>query len=148
MGQVVVSSRPGAGLQHEIKAGANTILADATKEVGGGETGLNPHELLLASLGACTSMTLQLFAQKRGWKLDQVDVRLTEETVDDPDNAGKKLSKITREIQVKGDLNQEQVDSLRKIADKCPIHKLLTESNKQVSTNLENAGLEAAAHAN
>ncbi len=147
MSQVVVSSRPGAGLQHEVKVGEHTLIADAGKDVGGTEAGPNPHELLLASLGACTSMTLQLFSQKRGWKLDHVNVRLTEETVDDPDNAGKKLSKITRDIEVKGDLSQEQIDSLRKIADKCPIHKLLTESTKQVVTNLENASVEATGRA-
>lgn len=139
MTQVVVSSRPGAGLQHEVKAGQHLLIADAGKDVGGTETGPNPHELLLASLGACTSMTLQLFSQKRGWPLEHVNVSLNEETIDDPENPGKKISKITREIEVKGDLTAEQVDSLRKIADKCPIHKLLTDSTRQIVTNLESA---------
>lgn len=148
MGQVVVSSRPGAGLQHEVQAGTNTLVADATKDVGGTETGMNPHELLLASLGACTSMTLQLFSQKRGWKLEHVKVSLTEETVDDAENPGKKVSRITRHIEIKGELDQEQVASLRKIADKCPIHKLLTESAKQVETNLESTSVETTGRAN
>lgn len=142
MSQVVVSSRSG-GLQHEVQTGKHSFIADAGKHVGGAETGPDPHELLLASLGACTSMTLQLFAKKREWKLEQVNVRLTEETIEDPATPGKKMSRINRDIEVKGDLNAEQVDTLKKIADKCPIHKLLTES-KQIVTNLSDVGVESS----
>ncbi|MBY0551344.1 MAG: OsmC family protein [Candidatus Obscuribacterales bacterium] len=142
MSQVVVSSRSG-GLQHEVQTGKHSFIADAGKDVGGAETGPDPHELLLASLGACTSMTLQLFAKRREWKLDHVNVVLTEETIEDPSNPGKKMSRINRDIEVKGDLNAEQVDTLKKIADKCPIHKLLTES-KQIVTNLCDVGVESS----
>lgn len=136
MTQVLVLSTAEKGMQQEIRAGEHKLIADAGKEIGGNETGPNPHELLLAALGSCTSMTLNVFAQRRGWKLDAVKVTLNEETIDDPNNAGKKMSKITRDIEVKGELSQEQLDSLKSIADKCPIHKILTDA-KQILTQLE-----------
>lgn len=142
MSQVVVTSRPG-GLQHEVQTAKHTLIADAGKHVGGEEVGPDPHELLLASLGACTSMTLQLFAKKREWKLEHVSVRLAEETVEDPATPGKKMSKITRDITIKGQLDGEKLDTLKKIADKCPIHKLLSESS-QIVTNLAETAAEGS----
>ncbi len=136
MTEVMVSSKADKGLQHEIKAGSHEWISDAGKEVGGQETGPNPHELMLAALGSCTSMTMKLFAQRRGWKIDEVTIKLNEDSIEDPNNPGKKIAKITRDIQVKGDLNEEQLSTLKNIADKCPIHKLLVES-KQILTNLE-----------
>lgn len=136
MTEVLVHSKAEKGLQHEIKAGSHEWIADAGQEVGGQETGPNPHELMLAALGSCTSMTMKLFAQRRGWHLQEVTIKLNEEAIEDPNNPGKKISKITRDIHVKGDLNKEQLDTLRSIADKCPIHKLLVES-KQILTQLE-----------
>ncbi len=136
MTQVLVSNSAEKGMQHEISSGSHKWIADANKDIGGDESGPDPHQLLLASLGACTSMTLKVFAQRRGWKLDEVRIKLNEETVDDPSSPGKKMSKITREIEVKGDLSQEQMTTLKTIADKCPIHKILTES-KQILTQLE-----------
>lgn len=136
MSQVLVSSNASKGMQHDISAGSHKFVSDAGTDIGGNETGPNPHELLLAALGTCTSMTLKVFSQRRGWQLDEVIVKLTEESVDDPKNPGKKMSKISRGIEVKGDLNEEQLSTLKSIADKCPIHKILTES-KQIVTNLE-----------
>jgi len=135
MTQVLVSSTAEKGMQHDISAGAHKFISDANPEAGGTDGGPNPHELMLAALGACTSMTLRVFAKRRGWNIDTVNVKLNEESIEDPNNAGKKMSKITRDIEVKGDLTQEQMDTLKSIADKCPIHKLLTES-KQIITSL------------
>lgn len=135
MSQVRVSSSAQKGMQHDINAGKHQFISDAGADIGGQESGPNPHELLLAALGSCTSMTLKVFSQRRGWPLDEVIVKLNEETVEDPNNPGKKMAKISREIEVKGDLTQEQLDTLKSIADKCPIHKILTES-KQIVTSM------------
>jgi putative redox protein len=137
MSKVVVKSQIEPLYKQEIKAGPFTLLADAPKEAGGSEAAPDPHELLLSSLGACTSITMQMFAKRRGWDLKEVSIELSEEKVDDPQQPGKQMSKITREINVKGDLTQEQIDGLRSVADKCPIHKLLTGS-KEVVTSLKN----------
>lgn len=137
MSKVIVTSQPEPLYKQEIKAGQFTLLADAPKDVGGNDLAPDPHELLLSSLGACTSITMQMFAKRRGWDLTEVSIELSEEKVDDPQQPGKQISKITREIAVKGNLTAEQIDGLRAVADKCPIHKLLTGS-KEVVTSLKN----------
>lgn len=135
MAQVTVKSQPGKSMRHDIQAGAHKLVADAGKEFGGTEGGPNPHELLLASLGACTAMTLKIGAGKREWDLRNVHVDLKDEMVDDPANPGKKITKITRVITVEGNLTSEQIDQLKVFADKCPIHKLLV-GTKHVDTQL------------
>lgn len=134
MSEVSVKSTAGTPYKQEIKAGQHTLTADAPKEFGGAAGGPEPHELLLSALGACTSITIQMYAQRKGWDVKNISVNLKEESVEDPDNQGK-ISKITREIDIEGDLTQEQIDSLKAIADKCPIHKLLN-GPKQILTNV------------
>ena len=136
MSEVQVKSAAATGTphKHEIKAGQYTLTADAPKEFGG-STGPEPHELMLAALGACTSITIQMYAERKGWAVKNISVNLREETVEDAENPGKKISKITREIDLEGDLTQEQIDGLKAIADKCPIHKLLS-GPKQILTNV------------
>jgi len=138
MSKVIVKAHQDKQYKQEIIAGPFTLQADAPKDVGGNELAPDPHELLLSSLGACTSITMQMFAKRRGWDLQEVQIELGEEKIDDPQQPGKQMSKITREIKVRGNLTQEQVDGLRSVADKCPIHKLLTGS-KEVVTTLKNA---------
>lgn len=135
MSEVIISNSAEKGMQHEIVAGRHKWIADAGEDIGGKETGPNPHDLLLAALGTCTSMTLKIFSARRGWKLEEVRVKLNEESVDNPELPGKKLTRINREIELKGDLTDEQRETLKAIADKCPIHKLLVES-KEIVTRL------------
>jgi len=126
MAQVKVKSNISKKYQQEIKAASHSFVSDAPESVGGLATGPDPHELLLASLGSCTAITLEMYAQKKGWDLKSVNVDLQEESVDDPANPGKKVSKITRDIKVEGDFDAEQIESLKSAADRCPIHKLLS----------------------
>lgn len=135
MVQVQVKARADQQFKQEIKAGSHQFASDAPKSVGGTETAPEPHELLLGALGACTSITLQMYAQRKGWDLKDVVVDLAEEQVEDPETPGKKISKITRQIAVSGSLSQEEVDQLKTVADKCPIHKLLS-GPKQITTNI------------
>ena len=126
MAEVIVKSQPHQLYKQEITVGAHSLTSDAPAAVGGKEAGPDPHELLLGALGACTSITLQMFAKRREWDLKEISVILKEEKVDDPQQPGRQMSKITREINVTGDLTQDQVDALKVAADKCLIHKLLT----------------------
>lgn len=135
MNEVQVKNTAGTPYKQEIKAGQHVLTADAPKEFGGAAVGPEPHELLLGALGACTSITIQMYAERKGWAVKTISVKLNEETVEDTENPGKKISKITREIDLEGDLTQEQIDSLKAIADKCPIHKLLS-GPKQILTNV------------
>lgn len=134
--KVEVKAQVGSDYKQEIKAGSHVFGADAPASVGGAETAPEPHELLLGALGACTSITLQMYAKRKGWDLKNVQVSLSEEQVEDEANPGRKVSRITREINVEGNLTAEQIDGLKAIADKCPIHKLL-EGPKQIATTIE-----------
>jgi uncharacterized OsmC-like protein len=126
MTQVQVKAKGTENNRQSISARAHSISADVAQEFGGKDSGPNPHELLLASLGACTSITLQMYAKRKGWDLQDVTVDLKDEEIEDPSQAGKKITKITREISIAGNLSQEEVDGLKAVADKCPIHKLLS----------------------
>lgn len=124
MVEVVVTSQADKYKQ-KIVTEKHALFSDASPDVGGGDTGPDPHELLLGALGACTSITVQMFAGRRGWDLKEVHVHLSEEKVDNPDEPGRQMSKITRTVSVKGDLSPDQIDALKVAADKCLIHKLL-----------------------
>jgi len=105
----------------DIEAGKNTLVADEPIDHGGGEEGFNPYQLLLASLGACTSATLRMYADRKGMNLDEVKVNLTLEC-DDENN----VTRIGRVIQLIGNLTDEEKARLHVIADKCPVHKVLS----------------------
>jgi putative redox protein len=134
MSQVLVKAKSKENYKQDVKAGAHSWVVDIPKDKGGEETGPDPHDLLLGSLGACTSITLKMYAKKKGWDLEDVSVNLVQEEVENPNGPGK-LNKISREIKVSGNLTEEQIQSLRSIADKCPIHKLL-EGPKEITTSI------------
>jgi len=136
MAQVQVKAHAADQYRQSIKTSAHSFVSDAPQAFGGKDAGPDPHELLLGALGSCTSITMQMYAQKKGWDLQDVTVDLTEEQVEDANEPGKKVTKITRKISVDGNLTQEQVDGLKAIADKCPIHKLLS-GQQQIATEIK-----------
>ncbi len=135
MPQVEVKSRSAEGYKQEIKSAHHHFVADAPAQVGGADAGPDPHELLLASLGACTSITMQMYAKRKGWDLKDLNIKVTEDKVDDANNPGQQMSRINREIVIGGDLPADQVEALKAVADKCPIHKLLS-GPKQIVTEI------------
>lgn len=122
----------GAGsFLQQVVAGGHRFLADEPRRVGGTDLGPTPYGLLLASLGACTSMTLRMYADRKEWPLEEVDVVLRHERVHQKDCEGcdekpKKLERITRVVTIRGDLDDEQRARLMEIADRCPVHRTLT----------------------
>jgi uncharacterized OsmC-like protein len=109
------------------------LLADEPESVGGANLGPTPYDLLLASLGTCTAMTLKMYADRKRWKLDEINVFLNHEKVHQQDSESvegvgeSKLSRFTRDIEIKGDLSDEMKTKLLEIAEKCPVHKTLHE---------------------
>ena len=105
-------------LAQNIEVGGHAIRADEESEKGGDDTGATPHELLLAALGSCTAMTLKLYAQRKGWPLEDVTVTLNGAN-------GEGAYVITRQVALTGVLDAEQRQRLMEIADKCPVHRTL-----------------------
>jgi putative redox protein len=128
----VVVRETGHGVfQQEIISGRHHLIADEPKDAGGLGSGPGPYDLLLAALGACTSMTLRLYADLKKIPLARTQVRLRHHRIYAKDCAECEtkegmLDRIDRVITLEGDLTAEQRARLMEIADKCPVHRTLT----------------------
>ncbi len=136
-GQVLVVGGP-AGLAQEIVARRHRLRADEPEEFGGTDSGPTPYDLLVAALGACTSMTLRLYADRKGLPLEGVRVRLRHDKIHAVDCAKcetkeGKIDRIERDIEVLGPLDADQRQRLLEIADRCPVHRTLTSEISIVS---------------
>jgi len=117
--------------QQLVTAGRHTLIADEPVGVGGLDSGPGPYDLLLAGLGACTSMTMRMYAERKALPLDRVTVNLKHTRVYAKDCADCEtkdgmISRIERVIAIEGQLDAEQHSKLMEIADKCPVHRTLT----------------------
>ena len=128
---VVVTETGGGRYENAVVIGQHHFLADEPKSVGGGGRGPDPYELVTAGLGACTSMTLRMYAERKGWPLERVSVALShaKDHAEDCEECeqGRKIDIFEREITVTGDVDDEQRQRLLEIADKCPVHRTLEE---------------------
>jgi putative redox protein len=129
-GEVLVQGSA-AGFLQDVTMGRHRLAADEPTSVGGSDTGPGPYDLLLAALGACTSMTLGMYARRKGWPLEAVRVRLRharEHAVDcaECESRGGMLDKIRAEVELVGRLDDGQRARLLEIAQRCPVHRTLT----------------------
>ena len=138
---VIIRETGQAGpFQNEVFINGRRYIMDEPTDVGGSDTGPDPYEWLTAGLGGCTSMTLRMYATHKKWPLERVTVRLNHDKrhVDDCETCGPqdKIDVFTREIEIAGDLNDDQVARLSEIADRCPVHRTL-EGEVKVRTSIE-----------
>jgi len=130
-GLVEVSETLTGRYANEVRVGRHVLIADEPTGVGGDDTGPQPHDFVLAGLGACTSMTVRMYAERKGIPLKRISVRLSYrkmKATDCPDCVTKEgeITEMTRDITLEGDLSEEQRNRLIEIANKCPVHKTLT----------------------
>ena len=131
------------GFVQEVTAGAHHLRSDEPPAFGGTDSGPTPYDLLLAALGSCTSMTVAMYARRKGWPLERVTVRLRHSRVHAEDCAAcetqdAKLTVIDREIVLDGSLGDDQRARLLAIANRCPVHLTLT-SKIEIRTKLQDA---------
>ncbi len=131
MGDVTVTSL--ANLRNEVRYGAGHVLiTDEPVAAGGEDAGPDPYTLLLAALGSCISMTTMLYARRKAWPVERVTVRLRQQRIHGKDcqeceqKTDGFVHRIERSVSFEGALTDEQLERLREIAHKCPVHKTLT----------------------
>lgn len=122
-GVTVVESGNGPYAQF-VRAGRHGLTADESEALGGHDAGPSPYEYLLAGLGACTAMTLRMYAARHGWPLERISVELRHSKTRAPDKGGES-DRFERSIMLIGNLSDEQRDRLLAIAEQCPVSRTL-----------------------
>ena len=137
---VVEVKEQNSSLTQQIRTANHTFHADEPLSLGGHDLGPNPYDLLLASLGACTSMTLRMYANRKKWPVESINIRLSHSRVhaDDCESCdanANRIDRIDKEIVLSGELDESQVARLAEIADRCPVHRTLM-NDKQILSNV------------
>ena len=133
-----------SGFRVEIEASGHTLVSDEPLEVGGTNTGATPYDLVLAALGACTAMTLRMYADRKQWPLEGVVVRLhhgRSHAADEQqcEDRPVRLDHIERTLELTGPLTDEQRVRLAEIAERCPVHRTL-DAGVRITTRLSATG--------
>ncbi len=128
--EVTISENGQGRYAQDVTAGRHVLHADEPASVGGADTGPSPYELLAAALGACTSMTLRMYAERKGWALGRIVVKVRHARIYAADCADCEtrdglVEEFVREILIAGPLDEEQRARLTEIADRCPVHRTL-----------------------
>jgi putative redox protein len=125
------------GFEHEIEIREHRLIVDELEEDGGGDAGPRPTELLAAALASCTAITIEMYADRKGWDLGQVEVNVDyrEPT---PDAAPR--FETTIRTPAHGDLTDEQRERILVIAGKCPVHRTLAATNVELEDDLQMLG--------
>ena len=126
MSGIVVVAENGKGrYQQAVSAGQHQLIADEPASMGGGDAGPAPFDFIMSGLGACTSMTLRMYAERKSLPLTRISVALSHDKIE---VEGVMRDRISRDITLEGDLSEEQRQRLLEIANKCPVHRALSQS--------------------
>ena len=128
--QVIASLDSTDGFTTQMKLGNHYLTADEPKSYGGNDFGPSPYELVSAGLSACTAMTVQMYVNRKGWDLQNIEVHTSYGKIHaidcgDCDSTSAKIDTFNREIKLTGNLDNKQIERILQIADKCPVHKTL-----------------------
>ena len=123
--KVIVAENGQGRYQQQVTAGQHQLIADEPASMGGADAGPAPFDFIMSGLGACTSMTLRMYAERKELPLTKVSVELSHDKVE---IEGVQRDRITRHITLEGDLSPEQRQRLLEIANKCPVHRALSQS--------------------
>jgi putative redox protein len=121
-----------APMRHEIHIGRNSLATDVSSEAGGQGSGPSPHDLYDAALGACKALTVLLYAKRKNIPLEGIEVSVERDA--SQERAG--IYRLSTQLSLTGNLTASQREELLRIAQKCPIHKLMTEVKTEISTSL------------
>jgi putative redox protein len=133
---VVVAESADKPYGQSVTIGRHSLSADEAEALGGHDTGPSPYEYVMAGLGACTAMTLRMYADRHGWPLEKISVEVRHKVVVGSDGKAA-TDRFERIIGVEGTLTGEQRAELLKIADHCPVSRTLQRASKIVSTLAE-----------
>lgn len=141
--QVVVRLE-GEDFTTEIQADGHSLIADEPISFGGNDFGMSPYELLNASIGACTAMTLKMYSRRKKWPLEEVKVHMSyskslkyEQHQANPENSNSRIDRFEKELELIGDLTEEQKRRLLEIANKCPVHRTIASPSEFASKLIE-----------
>ena len=128
--RTVVVEGAASAFRQSVRVGRHSLVSDEPVAAGGGDEGPTPYDLLLAALGTCTSMTLGVYARRKGWPLESVRVRLSHARVHaadcvDCETQNAMIERVDREIELVGPLDAAQRSRLLEIANRCPVHRTL-----------------------
>jgi putative redox protein len=145
LARITVETQPGHAYTTSVTGAAHSFFADEPLP-DGDDLGFSPYELLLAALGSCTAMTLEIYARRKAWPLERVSIRLTFDRIHErdcarPEQPAARIELITREITLAGPLDEVQRARLLDIAGKCPVHKTLMGTPRIVDTLVEPANV-------
>jgi putative redox protein len=130
-----VTARLIQNYQVDVKAGNHQFLIDEPLDKGGDDLGPNPYDMLLGALAGCKLITVQMYARRKGWPLEGMDIQLSHNKIhakdcEDCESESAKVDIIEVEISFQGDLTEEQLERLAEISTRCPVHKTLTSETK------------------
>jgi putative redox protein len=121
-----------ASMRHEIHVGRNRLATDGSVEEGGEASGPNPHDLYDSALGACKALTVLWYAKRKGIPVEGIEVSVERDA--SQERSG--VYRLSAQLSLTGNLTQSQREDLLRVADKCPVHKLMTEARTEISTSL------------
>jgi putative redox protein len=132
---VRLQRKPDASLAQTVAVGDHAWVADVSAEEGGNDDGPSPHDLYDAALGACKALTVMWFARKKGIAVDDVQTKIVRDDADER----KGVYRLKAEMSISGSFTDAEFAQLAAVAEKCPVHKLMTSVTTEITTSLQRA---------